>query len=105
MTSKEAINLIDIIRMGYICDPQECGAENARELCDIFKCDDFHEACVMAIEALEKQESIEYVMKLNLQYIDKIAHTKDISRKKSIRYIKEHLIASTRALVKWSDEE
>ena len=56
MTNKEAVNLIDIIRMGYICDPHECGAENARELCDIFKCDDFHEACVMAIEALEAQD-------------------------------------------------
>ena len=56
MTKEQAINLIDIIRMGYICDPHECGAENARELCDIFKCDDFHEACVMAIEALKKYE-------------------------------------------------
>lgn len=58
MTKREAINLIDIIRMGYICDPQECGAENARELCDIFKCYDFHEACVMAMEALEEIDAI-----------------------------------------------
>lgn len=56
MTKREAINLIDIIRMGYICDPQECGAENARELCDIFKCGDFHEACVMAMGALKSME-------------------------------------------------
>lgn len=58
MTRREAVNLIDIIRMGYICDPHECGAENARELCDIFKCDDFHEACVMAMEALEIAERL-----------------------------------------------
>lgn len=104
MISREAINLIDIIRMGYICDPQECGLDEVKGICNMLKCNDFHEACVMAMEALEKQEHIEYVMKLNLQYIDKIAHTKDISRKKSIKYIKEHLKASTRALVKWSDE-
>lgn len=55
-TNKEAINLIDIIRMGYICDPQECGLDKIKGLCDVFKCDDYHNACVMAIEALEKQE-------------------------------------------------
>lgn len=59
MTKREAINLIDIIRMGYICDPQECGeiatggTTYEGELCDIFKCYDYHDACVMAMEALE----------------------------------------------------
>lgn len=62
MTKREAINLIDIIRMGYICDPQECGeivtgeTTYEGELCNIFKCYDYHDACVMAIEALEKLE-------------------------------------------------
>lgn len=56
MISKEAINLIDIIRMGYICDPQECGLEEVKGICNMLKCDDFHEACVMAMEALEMQE-------------------------------------------------
>ena len=58
----------------------------------------------LAIEALEKQESIEYVMKLHLAYINKIANTSDISKKKAIKYIKEHLKASTRRFVNWSDE-
>ena len=58
-----------------------------------------------AVEALEKQESIEYVMKLHLAYINKIANTSDISKKKAIKYIREHLKASTRSFVKWSDEE
>lgn len=53
----------------------------------------------------DKKDEIEYIIKLNLQYIDKIAKTKDISKKKAIKYIKEHLKASTRSIVGWSDNE
>lgn len=64
MTNKEAINLIDIIRMGYICDPQECGLKKkkASKLCDILKCDDFHDACAMAMEALEIADRLKQAM-------------------------------------------
>lgn len=47
---------------------------------------------------------IEYVMKLHLAYINKIANTSDISKKKAINYIREHLKASTRSFVKWGDD-
>ena len=50
------------------------------------------------------KEYFEYVMRLNITYIDKVANTKDISKKKAIKYIKEHLKASTRRFVNWSDE-
>lgn len=50
-----SIELLHVIRTGYICDPQGRGLEKNGDVCSIFKCDDFHEALAMAIEALEKQ--------------------------------------------------
>lgn len=69
---------------------------------------EFKEFCEKLIEKTnevdDRHNEIEYIIRLNLQYIDKIAHTKDISKKKAIRYIKEHLKASTRSFVKWGDD-
>ena len=55
MTNEEAREWVDIARMGYICDPQECGLEKGKDPCKVFHCDEIHNALVMAIEALEKQ--------------------------------------------------
>ncbi|MDO4801294.1 MAG: hypothetical protein Q4A15_03935 [Prevotellaceae bacterium] len=55
MTNKEARDWVDIARMGYICDPNECGLEKGGDPCKAFHCDEIHDALVMAIEALEKQ--------------------------------------------------
>lgn len=55
MTTQETINFVDIARMGYICDPHECGLEKGGDLCKAFHCDEIHDALAMAIEALKKQ--------------------------------------------------
>lgn len=53
MKIKEAIDWIDIARMGYICDPNECGLEKDGDTCKVFHCDEIHDALVMAMDALE----------------------------------------------------
>lgn len=55
----EAINFVDIARMNYICDPQECGLEKGEDPCTAFHCDEMHDALVMAIEALEIANRLE----------------------------------------------
>lgn len=104
MTRREAVNLIDIIRMGYICDPHECGAENARELCDIFKCDDFHEACVMAIEALEKQIP-KRPKGRHTDYRCSVCGTRVRSGKGSSSRVKDTVCRKCFTVIDWSDNE
>lgn len=60
MTIKEAINFVDIARMNYICDPQECGLEKGEDPCTAFHCDEMHDALVMAIEALHIADRLEH---------------------------------------------
>lgn len=55
MTPKEAKEWVDIARMNYICDPQECGFEKDKDPCTAFHCDEMHDAQVEAIKALDKQ--------------------------------------------------
>lgn len=55
MTIQDAIHWIDIARMGYICDPNECGLEKGGDPCKAFHCDETHDALVMAMDTLEKQ--------------------------------------------------
>lgn len=55
MKIKDAIHWIDIARMGYICDPNECGLEKGGDPCKVFHCDEIHDALVMAMDALKKQ--------------------------------------------------
>lgn len=55
MKIKEAIDWIDIARMGYICDPNECGFEKGGDPCKVFHCDEIHDALVMAMDTLKKQ--------------------------------------------------
>lgn len=55
MKIKDAIHWIDIARMGYICDPNECGLEKGGDPCKVFHCDEIHDALVMAMDTLEKQ--------------------------------------------------
>lgn len=55
MKIKDAIHWVDIARMGYICDPNECGLEKDGDPCRAFHCDEIHDALVMAIKVLEKQ--------------------------------------------------
>lgn len=57
------------------------------------------------IEALQKQESIKYLMKLNVEYIDKLANTESVNKKQTVKYIKEHLKSTTMSFMDWSDEE
>ena len=49
----------------------------------------------------------EYVLNLNLIYIDKILNTPDISKKKACNYIREHLQMSMKSCLKidWSDND
>lgn len=58
MTKEEAREWVDIARMGYICDPQECGLEKGGDPCKAFHCDEIHDALVMAMEALEDEKQI-----------------------------------------------
>lgn len=60
MKIKEAIHWIDIARMGYICDPNECGLEKGGDPCRAFHCDEIHDALVMAMDALEMAERLEH---------------------------------------------
>lgn len=55
MKIKDAIHWIDIARMGYICDPNECGLEKDGDPCKVFHCDEIHDALVMAMDTLKKQ--------------------------------------------------
>lgn len=55
MKIKDAIDWIDIARMGYICDPNDCGLEKDGDTCRAFHCDEIHDALVMAMDAIEKQ--------------------------------------------------
>lgn len=59
MKIKDAIDWIDIARMGYICDPNECGLEKGGDPCKVFHCDEIHNALVMAMDALEIADRLE----------------------------------------------
>lgn len=54
MKIKDAIHWIDIARMGYICDPNECGLEKGGDPCKVFHCDEIHDALVIAMDTLKK---------------------------------------------------
>lgn len=53
MTREEAIKWVDIARISYICDQQECGLEKGKFPCSKMNCDEIHDALSMAKEALE----------------------------------------------------
>ena len=55
MTYEEAIELLDNIKLTYVCDPQDCGLEKDSSTCKAMHCEEYHYALSMAIEALEKQ--------------------------------------------------
>ena len=59
MKIKDAIDWIDIARMGYICDPNECGLEKGGAPCSTFHCDETHNALATAIEALQIADRLE----------------------------------------------
>lgn len=57
MTNKKAIDIVDGLRMAYICDPNECRLtmyDKDNEACKA--CDEHHDALAMAVEALKEVE-------------------------------------------------
>lgn len=99
--------------MGFDCNKckNKKSCEEASENNELVKCNyeptetEVLEFFEDFLEREEKQKQIDYVIKLNVAYINKIGKTKDISKKQALRYIKEHLIASTRSFVNWEEVE
>lgn len=101
MKIKDAIDWIDIARMGYICDPNECGLEKGGDLCRVFHCDEIHDALVMAIEVLEKWIPKKHIGEGNIKYCGKcgkiIGTNIDIGKIKFCPFCGQH--------IDWSDTE
>lgn len=55
MIKQDAIIWLDVIRTGYICDPQECGLEKGGDTCRMIHCQEQHDVLAVAIECIEKQ--------------------------------------------------
>lgn len=58
MTIDDAIELVEVARLGYICDPQECGLNKGESICKCMKCEETHKALATAVKALKLAEDV-----------------------------------------------
>lgn len=58
----------------------------------------------VALECIEKCEHLEYILRLNRAYIDRVKNS-GLGKHKAIEYIDKHFVESTSGLIDWSCDD